>query len=431
MSKKNILQDVMPPRRRSIRDIPLNNKKNNNSRKGKKPSDFPIPIESKRGGNNRLKLWLIVIAIIVVAYFLFSAIFSGAEVIISPKQEKVNFNANLTAVKSDIKSTETGVPFSVLTVEETGFEKVSEFKEKEVAKKASGKIVIFNEYGSSPQRLVINTRFETKDGKIYRIPKSVIVPGRTVDKKGKITPGSIEVTVYADSPGKEYNIGLADFTVPGFKGTDRFSKFYAKSKTKMSGGYSGLMKVVAEDKLDRVRDSIHTNLKKELTNKLYSKIPESSVIYPGGIYVSYDSQENVNLENSVKVIEKGVMKAVVFNKLLLSNYVAKNVVSDLGDSKVEISNIEDLNFKILNKEYTDITNDESFDFNLGGSANFVWVFDKNQIKNDLAGQSKNNVDNILSKYLGIEKTKIIVSPFWKRSLPNNIDKIKITENLGN
>ena len=66
----------------------------------------------------------------------------------------------------------------------------------EVSLKASGRIVIYNNYNTAKQRLVRNTRFETPPGFIYRINKSIDVPGQTTEA-GRTIPGSIEVTIHA------------------------------------------------------------------------------------------------------------------------------------------------------------------------------------------------------------------------------------------
>jgi len=61
---------------------------------------------------------------------------------------------------------------------------------------------------------------------MYRIDSSVIIPGYQ-KVNGKIIPGSIEATVYADQAGDGYNLKLADltgdFSIPGFKGDPRIA----------------------------------------------------------------------------------------------------------------------------------------------------------------------------------------------------------------
>jgi hypothetical protein len=103
--------------------------------------------------------------------------------------------------------------------------------------KASGKILIYNEYGSDAQQLVATTRFQSEDGKIFRLSKGVTVPGVT-DRNGQREPGVVEADVVADGSGSEYNIGSANFSIPGFSGSAKAGKIYAKSKSSMSGGSS-------------------------------------------------------------------------------------------------------------------------------------------------------------------------------------------------
>lgn len=460
--KKNVLQDVMPPRKRSIRDIPISHKRKGflehksddmienksteqvyklNNSLDIRPKKIEIPaddhnddvFENDKKHNaprgSKTKWWLIVLAFVAVLTFLFSAILSGAEIIIYPKQEKVNFQLDLTAIKEGVQTEISGVLFETVTITSEGSKTTKNFTEKQVAKKASGEIVIFNEYDSAPQRLVINTRFESPDGLIYRIPKSITVPGRKISSDGKITPGSIQVTVYADAPGEEYNIGLSDFTVPGFKGTDRFSKFYARSKTPMSGGFSGMMKVVADAELEGMTTEIKTNLEKDLKTQIYSQIPEGFVLYDEGIFFDFESQNNVEEGDSVKVVQKGTLTAVIFDKNILSNFIAENVIDNLGEGTVEIVNIEDLKFTLPERDYINISGGDTFGFSLEGDANFAWVFDENKLKTDLAGKPKKQIESILSQYDGIDNIEVILRPFWKRSLPNSIEKIKIIRNL--
>jgi len=489
--KKNVLQDVMPPRKRSIRDIPISHKRKEtlepksessaevrvepriesrpepkvepkleskpefkidqrtaedvykiNNSLDIRPKKIHIPEiteedfsvhsnkkERSTTGIGKSKWWLFVLVLVVASGFFASAIFSGAEIIIYPKQETVNFKLDMTAIKEGVQTEVPGVPFKTVVVTSEGSKTSENFTEKQVAKKASGDIVIFNEYDSEPQRLVINTRFESSNGLIYRIPKSITVPGKKIGSDGKVTPGSIQVTVYADAVGEEYNIGLSDFTVPGFKGTDRFSKFYARSKTSMSGGFSGMMKVVADTELEGMTTEIKTNLEKDLKTQIYSQIPEGFVLYDEGIFFDFEPQNNVEEGDSVKVVQKGTLTAVIFDKNILSNFIAQNVIDNLGGGTVEIVNIEDLKFTLPEKDYINISGGDTFDFDLEGDAHFAWVFDENKLKTDLAGKPKKQIESILSQYDGIDNMAVILRPFWKRSLPSSVERIKITRNL--
>ncbi len=431
---KNVLQDVMPPKKRSIRNVPLSTGKKktrgqeNKASQENRLSNFSGPIDGIKTSqsshkSSMAKWWILIIIVLIGVLVSLSVFFSGAKIILEPKQEVAEFSTNLTGVRDGSGSEESGVAYSILTISNEGSRTTSNVTEKDVDKKASGEITVFNNSESSPLRLVKNTRFETPDGLIYRTPKSVVVPGRST-KEGKVIPGSVTITVYADSPGEEYNIGLVDFTIPGFKGTDRFSKFYARSKTSMIEGFSGVMKVVPDSELKQMREEIQADLTEELRGNVYSQIQENFVLYEGGIYIDFESQSNIDLGDSVQIVEKGVLTAVLFDKKDLSNYIAKNVIN-LSEGGVEILNIDELDFSIHNREYVTPWDDTSFEFRLGGLANFVWVFDEEKMKNDFAGQPKKNINSILSKYEGIKGAEVIMSPLWKMSFPKDVDKIKV------
>jgi hypothetical protein len=106
---------------------------------------------------------------------------------------------------------ENAIPFEIVRITRDDGRVVAASEETDVQKKASGRIVIYNNHNSSPQRLVKNTRFETPEGLIYRINESVTVPGAKIEGGEKV-PGSVEAEVMADIPGQKYNIGLTDFT---------------------------------------------------------------------------------------------------------------------------------------------------------------------------------------------------------------------------
>ena len=63
-------------------------------------------------------------------------------------------------------------------------------KEKELNEKARGSLTVYNEYSSSPQTLVATTRFESPEGKIFRIEKNIVVPGAKIEE-GKIIASTI------------------------------------------------------------------------------------------------------------------------------------------------------------------------------------------------------------------------------------------------
>ncbi len=102
-----------------------------------------------------------------------------------------------------------------------------------IPSKYGGNIDIYNAYSTAAQKLVAQTRFETKDGKVFRIQNPIIIPGAKMSGSN-LTPSFIKVEVISDAVGEEYQIGPSFFTIPGFNGTAKFAGFYAKSTEMMT-----------------------------------------------------------------------------------------------------------------------------------------------------------------------------------------------------
>lgn len=159
----------------------------------------------------------------------------SVDIFVTPQTAERKLDLDLTGKTGDgVEASGTTLPVWTLesdvtvtiTQEATGLPSSGSSSER-----AGGTVTITNNYGSEPQTLVATTRLETDDGKIFRLVEQVEVPGKSGD-----TPGSIQARVIADRAGSEYNIGPSTFTIPGFKGSDKFAAFKAESTAPMQGG---------------------------------------------------------------------------------------------------------------------------------------------------------------------------------------------------
>src|SRR3989338_1226753 len=251
--------DIVPSGDRSIRKIAIHRKRASAERKPPKEEE-PPRYEGRKRRSSRVGLWIVAFVSIAILGFAFTLLFSGAKVVVTPKQRTVLVDSQFSAFKTPSVG-ELG--YEIMTVTKEGSAEAAPSGESNVEEKASGTITIYNDYSTAPQRLIRNTRFQTPEGLIYRINESIVVPGQS--KSGTtVSPGSIEVVVYADEAGEKYNIGLTDFTVPGLAGTARFTTIYARSKTPMSGGFVGREKVVNEQDGEEAKATLKEALKEEL-----------------------------------------------------------------------------------------------------------------------------------------------------------------------
>ncbi|OHA08772.1 MAG: hypothetical protein A3A44_01880 [Candidatus Sungbacteria bacterium RIFCSPLOWO2_01_FULL_60_25] len=190
------------------------------------------------------------------------------------------FSADIEATAVDIGAKR--VPALLITREQTSTQEYEASGKKFIKERARGSVAIANAYSSSPQVLVANTRLQDSGGRIFRLVKAVTVPGATV-ADGKTVPSSVDAEVVADEVGERYNIGPAEFRIPGFRGTPKYDGFTAKSKAPMSGGYEGEARIVSADDLKRASEDLTAKVVSGLEAELDEKIPVGDdFIVPAG-----------------------------------------------------------------------------------------------------------------------------------------------------
>ena len=422
MDNKRSIQDIIPPARsKPIRTSAAPQKEvgRNESPSQNPPRKPPRPPKIRKGGNKGGMFGLVGILVLVLivvgaAFGIVSTFFHRADVLISLKQYSVP-----VAESFEASSEGTLLSFSERSVSETLTRTVSRSGSEYVEERASGTITIFNAYSKSSQRLITNTRFESTDGLIYRVQSPVVVPGYTTDANGAILPGQIDVTVYADEAGEQYNIGVVDFTIPGLKGSPQFESMSARSKTALSGGFVGEKAVVSPE----VRDAAVAELRSELDRVIRAKIADSvsatEVFFPDTISVTFFEQPDKTVDGGALVSVTGEARAPIFDQ----NKLARVIAQEGGvsyESELRISNVSEL---AILTETSEI--EGNIRLTVSGEANLVGAYDQDRLINDLSGKDRRNVGVVLSGYPAIEDMKISVYPFWRGMLPEDPSRIKV------
>ncbi|MFC1595013.1 hypothetical protein ACFL3E_01135 [Patescibacteria group bacterium] len=297
---------------------------------------------------------------------------------------------------------------------------------KMISKRANGIITVYNAFSSEPQTLIPTTRFETPDGKIYRISQSAHIPGAKVEE-GKIIPSSMEVRVFADKPGENYNIGLTDFTIPGFEGGPKYTKFTAQSKTQMKDGYQGEVMVVGDAEADKALQILQKELADELGKSFEESTPEGFFIPEGGKSINILSSSVEPEQGSIADLFHGQVSiettAVVFNIEEFSRAVADQlfdtfpfgqnvpIVILTGDNSLEID--------IQSAE------DGMADLSLSGNVEVVWLPNKDHIANQIVLSGVASIEGVLSGYESIESAEVFFTPSWWKRIPSQPDDLMI------
>ena len=438
---KKIVDNVIPPGgRRSVRDIPVpprSYRYSDDARDEEKietennePAVIRIPVRDGGRRRARFVLWGVVAAALAGLAIAVSITVSGATITVTLKSAPVAVSIKGTAITATT-TTDIYLPYASLILE--GAEEVSLEPEgsKKVERKASGTIIVYNNFSTASQRLIKNTRFETPEGLIYRIQESIVVPGKTT-ASAKTLPGSIEAMVYADRAGAEYNIGLSDFTVPGFKTSpERYAGFYARSKTVMAGGLVGTAPFVPQEKISAVRTALRKSLEEKLASAAEAKVESESLTLSGGYsFKAVSEPETETTDKKLSVSERGALTAFVFKRDELSSYIARRTPAVRYDgAPVSFEKTEDLTFEFLNKADFGKNSDSKVLFGLSGSGMITWTLDEERLKLDLAGKLKSETISVLASYPAIERSQVVIRPFWKKTFPDNIKKILVKHSI--
>lgn len=370
---------------------------------------------------NHFKLFLFLVLTIGVGALL-TFVFNSATVTITPKlvDKKIKGDYILT-------NTEEKKIFEVVKFEKIIEKDIPKNDKQKVVSKSEGQITIYNNFDSNPQKLIKNTRFESKEGKIFRISETVTVPGKTGNM-----PGKVFAKVTADSTGDTYNVPAGKWTIPGFKGSARYQGFYGESTSAMTGGSDGSKSVIAKEDIEAAKNLMMSEGEESIKS-------ESDTSSKEGFYslkdsIVYDSINNLEDFQSGKDTK---FKMTITGKMLMidKDLVASNIVkaedSTYKNEKVEIKNFDELRFKYdteKNKS-TDLLTATSVYLTVEGLPTFIYKLDNYSLKMDLVGKenSDETFASVLSKYTSISSAKSKIFPMWVNKYPKNINKIKVIE----
>ena len=364
---------------------------------------------------------LVTMVVAVLGVVLYTYVFDSATIKIVPKYKDIT-DLNKAFIFSRDTLDPTAIPFVTMSVSLSKTKALKASESRKVEAKASGKVTIYNNYDSSPQKLIKNTRLQSSSGKIYRITQSIEVPG----KKG-VAPGSVDAMVYADSNGAEYNITSTTFSIPGFKGTPRESTFYAKSKTAITGGSSGTMSLASLSDLNAAKDSLAV----ELDGQVKTEVQK---IKKDGYIPMYSATEVVYQDNEDDVL-KGITteyKVTATGNLMLASapVLASAIAKTLGDydgAPVRLAYEETLTY--TRKQIDHIAATSTFSILVEGKPRVIWESDVLAIKKMVGGKRRDDFKPLMKTINSIESAEINFSPLWLSSFPSDVSKIELIESL--
>ncbi|HAT74372.1 MAG: hypothetical protein US30_C0010G0035 [Candidatus Moranbacteria bacterium GW2011_GWF2_36_839] len=351
---------------------------------------------------------------------------------ITAKMKTQSVDSNITGSTSVMSSDfeKEIIPAKIVSAESSIAENFKSSGDKSVSnQKSRGKITIYNEYNASPQPLVATTRFLSSNGKIFRLVNGVTIPGmETVG--GETKPGTVEATVVADEAGESFNIGPDKFSIPGFEGSgaEKYTKFYAKSDTAMSGGGSGnqTANYITDGDVSEAKAKSLTKLNEEIKNKLKESAGEDVVILDdatqGDEPIYKLSNSSGDVVDTFQVTMQTKVKAIVVSKKDLNEMVAK-MISKAGDGKADIDSASiKLDFGKSSVDFSAGTIDIKFH----ATGEIIPNLNLEGMKKEILGKNNEDLTAYLSTFSDIKDANVEYRPsFINSRIPQIESRVEI------
>lgn len=360
----------------------------------------PLRTESKQSGGGNGAWWLIgVVAVAMLGglgYMGYQRLYPTAYVTLSPQ---VSEDTRTFSVRG--ASSPQADQVSVRVIARDYLYPVIDAKTAAAGKKATGKIVIINNYSKESQSLVATTRFETADKKIYRLVKGVAVPGMS-----GTTPGTIEADVIADKGGDNYNISSGTFTIPGFAGNAKFAKFSGALKGAMTGGAGdGSGSIVPSE-----------DAKAKYLADITNQIAANEKLIDNTISVAAEGEP---IESAGSKQQRYVAKAFIVNTESLSTYTIQNTVGDKIPYDVVTATYK---FPTALPRFEDSTVDFTFEVAYVLNSRI----DIAKLKTALLGVKNENMQDFLAKHPEVKKVAVRFEPrSFTQAIPADESKVRV------
>lgn len=433
MAKKRVI-DIYPPKEKEV-PVVFQNFQEKKEEKPKPIKQAPkMERREKKGGKGWLMIVLLLILVSVGGFCYFKL--AKATIGIWPKTETVNLTTKLTIDKgvTEPNFVTKVIPGEIFEKEKVITDTFPATGKAGKEQKAGGTIKIYNEYSASPQVLIANTRFVSTNGKVFRILNKITIPGFTYDEKRKVVPGTIDVKVLADQAGAEYNIEASTFSIPGFAGSDKYTKFYGKSLQAMTGGLSQKVSQVTKEDLDNAKITLSKKAKQDCESSFLEELNGEKAT-AGFLFadkaIQSDVVETFSLAaagtegSSFGYQVKAKSKTIIMKKEYIGDFVKQFIVSQASEGKVA-----------LEKSITIKPDMETINFDSGKlilsldiSAKIYSDPNVSNLKESLRGKTAAESKIFLENFPEIDKNEVKLWPFWVSRIPEDLDKIELNINV--
>lgn len=383
-------------------------------------------LKTPRIFRKRNLILLIVVVVVIFGIYLGVAVLPKAEATLVTHKEEWTFSDSITVdhTLTAIDSEEGMIPGQVFIKRDTQTLKFPATGKRFVERKATGELTIYNAHSSQSQPLVVNTRFLTPEGILFRLKSGVVVPGAVV-KDGKIIPSSITVAVAADQPGPDSNTGpVSRLSIPGFADSDKSETFYGELKDGAKGGHIGETKVPTETDLGSAKKVAAEKIESELRAQMEEQFPEDfEVLESASKFTIFKQAVDANTDEEEKftIQIEAQFSVLAFKKVDLEGLMVEKIKADKGGAYVPDG---------YNLEYGTVRVQDPAQGQMSLPIEYKsLVFqgvDIDFLKSQMKGKSEAGLREVIFGLPGVENAQISLWPFWVRTVPGKDSRIEIT-----
>ena len=376
---------------------------------------------------NKKAIWwpaLTILAIICLSGASYLLIKPKAEISVWPQKTPLTMKTQVVVSKNTSQGAEVIIG-EVKTEECSSSQEFSATGVKSLSTKASGTIRVYNAYATTPQTLIANTRFVSDDGKLFRTPQKIVIPGAHYEGS-KLIPGELDIMVEAGEAGDEYNIGPSTFSLPALAGTSRYTAFYAKSFGSMAGGSQGQTTQVTAQDLTSAEESLAFTAKDNCQKVLQASLsPEEYVINEEAL--KSEVIEVTPLAKTGQEVEKFTLNikvkatALIFKKSDLENFAKSYIMGKVPEGKQLDQNSVACSYL---PQSVDLAKGKIV-LSVEVSAETYLNIDENSIKEASRSQSPEEVKASLRQFSEINDFQVRLWPFWANKTPFEVEGIAV------
>jgi hypothetical protein len=306
--------------------------------------------------------------------------------------------------------------------------------QKVVGKKAIGTVKIYNRTDSDKtfNKGAVLT-FE-KNNKTYNyvLDKGVVVEAATLadpaDPASNSVPGSAEADFTAEEVGEVYNIDKNEsLDVKGQKS----SQFTAQTSSKIEGGSSKTVKVVAQADIDKITADLTKAITDKTADALKSKTTSDQKLIQGSTKVApLDIQVSKKLGDETDKLDATATTTVtglVYLQSDLNRLIDKMTESFIPDGYKLSDKEKDIKVEVLGNTETTVLSQERADIQVTVKALVVPNITEESIQNELKGKGVKDAEDTLAQIKNIKTYSISINPSIPllKKIPNDMKRIKV------